>query len=284
MQRLFGSEISNLVFHFRDYILHKYQVELEIREEQTEYGIMLNVYIDPTHSHFSHIQQECQTFLANPFEPRYEQASWETGKINISVQTKIQSKCSLDVWRRKKFTVFITALCLCIYGLQILGFEHSILLFSHYPESLSDKSELWRYFSHSWVHLSPWHIMFNLTWWWIFAGEIEQKLGSISLIILYLFSAFISGFAQNIASGPVFFGLSGVVYAVLGYVLILDKFSHQRCFNLPQGFFTMLIVGIAFGFVSPLIGVSMGNTAHITGLVTGIILAFLTIFLTKKER
>lgn len=83
------------------------------------------------------------------------------------------------------------------------------------------------------------------------------------------------------ASGAAFFGLSGVVYAVLGYVLVLDKLSNQQKFHLPQGFFTMLLVGIAFGFVSPLIGVSMGNTAHITGLFTGVVLALLKIRVGK---
>ena len=44
-----------------------------------------------------------------------------------------------------------------------------------------------------------------------------------------------SGAVQNYFTGPAFFGLSGVVYAVLGYVLVVDKL-HPHSFDLPEGF------------------------------------------------
>lgn len=285
MHRLFGSEISNWTYHFRDYILQKYKVELTIKEEQTKHGIMLVAYVDSHCPVLAQIEQERNEFLRNPFDSRYEQSSWQTGQVEKREKIKwanwLPTLSFLEVGKKQKFTVFITALCLVIYFFQLIGFELPILLFTHYPEDAAQQGELWRYFSHSLVHLSPWHITFNLVWWWIFAGQIEQKCGTSQLVILYLVSAFLSGFAQNMVSGAAFFGLSGVVYAVLGYVLVLDKFSRQQTFHLPQGFFTMLLVGIAFGFVSPLIGVSMGNTAHITGLLTGVVLALLKIRVGK---
>ncbi|MCW9711267.1 rhomboid family intramembrane serine protease [Avibacterium sp. 21-586] len=285
MQRLFGSEISNFAFYFRDYIAQKYQVPLEVKEEQTKYGIMLAVYVAEDCPLLSQIEQERDEFLKRPFDAMYQQASWETGKIEQTDENKVRWKFpQFSQWKQQKFTVFLTALCLIIYLFQLLGFNQEILLATHYPEGYIEQSELWRYFTHSLVHLSPWHITFNLVWWWIFAGKIEQKFGTATLVLLYLLSAFISGFAQNIASGPAFFGLSGVVYAVLGYVLVFDKFSRLHPFHLPQGFFTMLLVGIAFGFVSPLIGVSMGNTAHITGLLSGIVLAGVKILFTKPQK
>ncbi|MFQ1022060.1 rhomboid family intramembrane serine protease [Avibacterium paragallinarum] len=285
MKRLFGSEISNFAFYFRDYIAQKYQVPLEVREEQTKYGIMLAVYVAEDCPLLSQIEQERDEFLRRPFDAMYQQASWETGKIEQADENKVRWKFpQFSQWKQQKFTVFLTALCLIIYLFQLLGFNQDILLATHYPEGYEEQSELWRYFTHSLVHLSPWHITFNLVWWWIFAGKIEQKFGTAALVLLYLLSAFISGFAQNMASGPAFFGLSGVVYAVLGYVLVLDKFSRQPPFHLPQGFFTMFLVGIAFGFVSPLIGVSMGNTAHITGLLTGVVLAGVKILFAKPQK
>ncbi|MFZ7305950.1 rhomboid family intramembrane serine protease [Avibacterium avium] len=286
MQYLFGSEIRNFAFHFRDYILAKYQRNLSVQEiSQQGQPAVFAVFADEDDPLFSKIEQEAQAFLQDPTHSRYQQASWETGKIEQADENKVRWKFpQFFQWKQQKFTVFLTALCLIIYFFQLLGFNQDILLATHYPDSYAEQSELWRYFTHSLVHLSPWHITFNLVWWWIFAGKIEQKFGSATLVLLYLLSAFISGFAQNMASGPAFFGLSGVVYAVLGYVLVLDKFSRQPPFHLPQGFFTMLLVGIVFGFVSPLIGVSMGNSAHITGLLTGVVLAGVKILFAKPQK
>lgn len=152
----------------------------------------------------------------------------------------------------------------------------------HYPAYPEQEGQIWRYVTHSLVHLSLWHIAFNLLWWWIFADMIERKFGSGKLILLYLLSAVISGVAQNFASGPAFFGLSGVVYAVLGFVFGVDRFGKSEPFNLPQGFFNMLLVGIGFGFISPLIDIQMGNSAHISGLIVGLAYGFLQAKSTQR--
>lgn len=172
-----------------------------------------------------------------------------------------------------KITLFITALCLLIYVGQNIGFDKSIMPALHYPADEAQKTEIWRYITHSLVHLSHLHILFNLSWFWIFGGMIERRFGPVKLLSLYLLSAFISGYVQNMVSGPAFFGLSGVVYAVLGYVLVRDKFN-KTLFDLPEGFFTMLLVGIGLGFISPFFGVEMGNAAHISGLILGMIWGF----------
>lgn len=187
-----------------------------------------------------------------------------------------------NILSQGKFTLFITALCVLIYFAQQVGFEDEIMYALHYPAYDEQNSELWRYFSHSLVHLSNLHILFNLSWFWIFGGMIERTFGTFKLLMLYLISAAISGYVQNYVSGPAFFGLSGVVYAILGYVFVRDKLNHHL-FDLPEGFFTMLLVGIALGFGSPLFGVEMGNAAHISGLVVGVVWGFFDSKLRKHS-
>lgn len=278
MQRLFGTEIRNLAWGFRDYVRAEYKVELILREETDRYGMkILSVYLPDNSPHTYSIQQETKRYLTNPFDTKYHQASWTDGDTKtVEMITPTVSRIqTLTGWRQIKFTVFLTALCLLIYLFEITGYEQSIMLFSHYPAEFGEDQQFWRYFSHTLVHLSPLHILFNLCWWWIFAGAIERHLGAFALITLYFLSGVISGVAQNCASGPAFFGLSGVVYAVMGFVFTADKFGKTQGTLLPQGFFTMLVIGILFGFVSPLIGVQMGNAAHISGLITGLICGFL---------
>ncbi|MGQ0287347.1 rhomboid family intramembrane serine protease [Pasteurellaceae bacterium 22721_9_1] len=174
-----------------------------------------------------------------------------------------------------KFTLFITALCGILFIFSHLIDFDVLINFFNFPIDYNEQQDYWRYFSHTLIHLSIMHIGFNLSWWWLFGGAIEKKFGTFSLVILYFLSAIISGFAQNWASGPLFFGLSGVVYAVMGFVFIVDKLNPHTQFDLPEGFFTMIIVGILFGFAAPLIDVAVGNAAHIAGLITGLAYGFL---------
>jgi membrane associated rhomboid family serine protease len=52
-------------------------------------------------------------------------------------------------------------------------------------------------------------------------------------------------------------------------------FSVPHSFDLPEGFFTMLLVGLVFGFISPLFGINIGNAAHISGFILGLVWGFL---------
>lgn len=234
-----------------------------------------------THRTFLAIEQETEVFLTEWLERKNAQA-WQNGVSSINVHHEVPSDNSqansrfsfVSYFQQQKITVFLTALCALIYLFMFLGFAEPLLLLTHFPAEAEQEGEIWRYLSHTLVHLSNMHILFNLTWWWIFGGAIERQLGSIKLLQIYLLAGVITGVAQNVASGPAFFGLSGVVYAVLGYVFVLDKLNKQTDFDLPDGFFYMLVVGILLGFAGPLVDINIGNTAHISGLLVGMLLAF----------
>ncbi|MCQ9123738.1 rhomboid family intramembrane serine protease [Rodentibacter caecimuris] len=178
----------------------------------------------------------------------------------------------------------ITAICVIVYLLQQLGFEESIMEIFHYPVYFDQDGELWRYITHTFVHLSNIHIIANLSWFWLFGSVIERYFGGGKLFLIFLVSAIVSGIVQNYFSGAGFFGLSGVVYAVLGYVFVVDKLN-ANIFNLPKGFFTMLLVGLIFGFISPLFNIYIGNAAHISGFIVGLFWGFIDskIYLNRVE-
>ena len=70
----------------------------------------------------------------------------------------------------QKITFILTALCAVIYLLQNVGFEEPIMDLFHYPAYSWEDQEVWRYFTHAIVHLSVPHILFNLSWFWLFGG------------------------------------------------------------------------------------------------------------------
>lgn len=183
-----------------------------------------------------------------------------------------------------KFTLFITALCVILYVLtSAIDVDGIIVSWMNFPAYMNEIDQYWRYFSHSLIHLSLIHITFNLSFWYLFGSAIEKTFGSFVLLLLYLIAAITSGFAQNYVSGPWFFGLSGVVFAVMGFVLTANYSAQRPLFDLPQGFITMILINIVIGFISPLVGIQIGNSAHISGLIVGLLMGYICGYV-KKER
>ena len=121
----------------------------------------------------------------------------------------------------QKITFILTALCAVIYLLQNVGFEEPIMDLFHYPAYSWEDQEVWRYFTHAIIHLSVPHILFNLSWFWLFGGAIERRFGSFHFLLLVLVSAAVSGAVQNYFTGPSFFrviwrGVCGVRLCVGG--------------------------------------------------------------------
>ncbi len=281
MELLFATEFAKFAWQFRDYIQQKYQLTLEIipleipGESQPFYG----AFLAKEHPLFAQLQQEAKNF--QPFNQQVQNASWEVGHTSTPAISFHLPKIHWRTLCPIKFTFFITCLCALIYLGEVCSFAEPIMQWAHFPAFEAQQREFWRYFSHAFVHLSFWHIGFNLVFWWLFAGAIERQCGSFFLFFLTLSSAFLSGFVQNYFSGFAFFGLSGVVYAVLGFVLLSDKFAQN--FALPEGFFMMVIVGILLGFLAPIIHIQMGNAAHISGLLVGLFCASLYLLYQKRR-
>ncbi|TCJ98855.1 GlpG protein [Volucribacter psittacicida] len=281
MKLLLQSEIGALALHFRDYIRNKYGIELIL--EQTEQGDRL--YIEEDNPYFADILQEREQFLQNPFDSRYEQASWQAGDIGFNVSQKKGGLFLVNfLWQYcPPFTLLISLVCIGLYLLSFFIGDEPIFLAMHYPAYSGEEWQLWRYISHSLVHLSLPHLLLNLTFWIYLGHIIEKNLGWWRLCVLYLSFALFSGIAQNWANGPAFFGLSGVVYGLMGYALVLDRFAKQSWFILPSGFTLMIIVGLISGFVAPWLGINVGNAAHISGLICGLIAGGITLFYQRLK-
>ncbi len=116
------------------------------------------------------------------------------------------------------FAWAILLICIAVFILQNLLGNQPVMIWLAWPCDPSLQLEAWRYFSHAFMHFSLMHILFNLLWWWYLGGAVEKRIGSGKLVVITVISALLSGFVQHQFSGPWFGGLSGVVYALMGYV------------------------------------------------------------------
>jgi len=152
-------------------------------------------------------QLEVKRFLAEPTHPRYMEASWQSGRADARID---YSKGMTD-----PVTDF----------LHQAAFHPTLAQFTDW--------QAWRYFTPAFIHFSVLHLVFNLLWWWYLGGQIEQRLGSGKLLILLLVGAALPNLAEFFASGPLFGGLSGVVYALLGYCWLRSKLQPACGLTLP---------------------------------------------------
>lgn len=133
--------------------------------------------------------------------------------------------------------------------------------------------ELWRLISPIFVHFSLLHIVFNLLWVWIVGTRVEILQGRPALFGLVLFSGVLSNLAQFYISGPLFGGMSGVVFALLGYSWFWDRRNPGHSFGLPPALLGFMVVWLVLGYTGVLESMGFGaiaNTAHLAGLLAGL--------------
>ncbi|MBE2894466.1 rhomboid family intramembrane serine protease [Spirabiliibacterium falconis] len=274
MHHVLSTDSHELALRFRDYAKLQFGITLDVIGGQPHFDVVCDVPLNDALA--SQLHEAVQSFIHNPHAPQFVQASWTQGQTDEPTALSLFSIPSIiDELRRAPLTLLITALCLVVYALQFLLGNVVVFNALHYPDTATQYHEIWRFISHALVHLSFSHLAFNLTWWFIFASRIEQKCGSWKILQLFLSCACLSGIVQNGISGAAFFGLSGVVYGVLGYIYTLHRLDPQHRFTLPTGFVYMIVVGIVIGFAAPLYGIQVGNAAHISGLVIGILSGWL---------
>lgn len=235
---------------------------------------------------FSQAQAEFDLFIKAPFEQKYQQAAWqhgETVKLNSSDTTLIANFKENFLAHAGLVTLLVFAICWVVFIGSELGFAQSIFSeLRFYPSISLDAflAEPWRVLGPAFFHFSWLHIVFNTMWWWQIGGSIEEKLGKGTLINLLLISAIVSNLGQFLVSGANFGGLSGVVYALVGFVWWYGYLAPEKGLSLSKPIIGFLLFWLLLGFIDVL-PVNVANTAHLLGLISGCLLA---VFSVKSSR
>jgi len=166
---------------------------------------------------------------------------------------------------------------------------NSDLVLDYFFISLSDSTDwaglteissgqIWRLVSPIFLHFSIIHIVFNMLGVYLLGGVIEILQGKLLLVLLVILTAVVSNLIQYFVAGSLFGGMSGVVYALFGYIwvqgLTNDKFGYQLMKPLVVLMLGSFVVTFFVSWIGAfkLFNVSIANTAHTAGLLSGIIL------------
>ncbi|HEV2294335.1 MAG TPA: rhomboid family intramembrane serine protease [Tepidisphaeraceae bacterium] len=145
------------------------------------------------------------------------------------------------------------------------------------------RGQVWRLITPIFLHFGPIHLIFNMFWLFDLGGQIERARGSLFLAALVLAGAIVPNLAEYFWSGPLFGGMSGVVYALFGYVWIKGKYEPHLNMGVSQQTVLIMMVWLVICMIG-VMGQNIANAAHLIGLMVGVAMAYGPIELRRMRR
>jgi GlpG protein len=212
-------------------------------------------------------EQEVQRFVREPYHARYREAAWQQEKPTSWHSTSDSGLLTELMLQAQPLMLLVTVLTVGVFLLYWFAVPVEILLSFEWPWQ---RGQVWRLITPVLLHFSVLHLLFNLAWWWYLGGRLEHRYGVGKLAILLFSGALIPNVLQAMVSGAEFGGLSGVTYALIGYLWLRERgFEDQSQVAVSNGLFIFMLCWLVLGFTN-LFGLNTANLAHLGGLLVGL--------------
>lgn len=130
----------------------------------------------------------------------------------------------------------------------------------------------WGMFSANLLHADFIHLAFNGVWLLRFGRALEHGLGRMRFLLFTVAAAWVSSAAELSWSGAPGIGLSGIVYAYFGYLVVNRRADHAYALALTKPIAVLFFVWLVACFALTYTGVlPVANFAHLGGLVVGLL-------------
>jgi rhomboid protease GluP len=177
--------------------------------------------------------------------------------------------------RKPWLTWLMVAACLTVFaGVRLSGDEATWEHFARWGAPPSTKiwhGAYWGLVTSAFVHFEIWHLAFNLYWLWVFGRVVEAAIGPLRWLAFFVGAAIVGSSAELAAAGETGIGLSGVIYAVFGFLWVSRRRRPEfaavvplSTANLFLGWFVFCVLATRSGFFQ------VANAAHAGGLAFGL--------------
>lgn len=140
------------------------------------------------------------------------------------------------------------------------------------------RGQVWRLVTPNFVHGDLFHLLFNMMWLHYLGGQYEHLRGRFRFLRFILTAALVSVLALTFVDQAVGGGMSGVNYALFGYIWMRCRFAPQEGYHITT--WTVYLMVAWFLYCFSMSGVA--NGAHAFGLGYGLILGILPVMLKKR--
>ena len=195
----------------------------------------------------------------------------------LKLTTDIEQKSVKDaakankVFTKKKpyITYILIAINVIIFMLSnILGIHGFILdMFCLHGPSVRN-GEIYRVISSVFLHADIIHLLFNCYALYAIGTEVENYLGRIKFLIIYLLSGVFGSLLSITLGNHASVGASGAIFGLMGSLLYFGY--HYRVYlgqTLKSQIFPLIILNLTYGFMVS----GIDNFAHIGGLSGGVL-------------
>jgi GlpG protein len=260
------------------------------------------------HHRITHFEDAQQLWIANPDEAEFVIEHFKRWRSGESLESSLERPGpQISSRARLSLAWYLTPVTLSLIGLSLLltllsGFGDNrewLHLFSFVDftfkgqylvfqtvDGLLQGGEWWRFVTPIFLHFSLLHLVFNLLWTWELGRRVELLQGRMSLFWLTLVIGVLSNLAQFMMTGPLFGGLSGVIFGLMGYTWLWDRLSTRQRFGLPPTLMTFMMIWLLLGISGLIERLGFGaiaNTAHLVGLLSGLACVGPAIWLQRRR-
>lgn len=180
--------------------------------------------------------------------------------------------------------VWMTLLGLSVAVSLITGFgtaDFGDILMIWDLRQLTQIHQYWRPFTANFLHLGTIHLLLNMLWLAYLGGMIERRRPIWVLLLLVLgcgsiglmSEVLIQKFVYGSVTAPS--GMSGAVYALLGYIFMISTRVPRSGFELEERLMMWMFAWIPVGFVLSYMEIMpIANWAHLGGLFAGALVGY----------
>ncbi len=258
--------------------------------------------------HIPKAREAFSVFEQNPADPLFADATRQAVEARQKAE-KLDRQYRKNVrdlsttWdrvslRRRPLTMLLVGVCV---GLYLAGksselvndwfLEHLRFFPRMNPNDLPHgldaihRGEIWRLITPIFLHVDFLHLLFNMWALLILGTIIETRRGTLKLLVMIVLSALCSNIVQYLFDILIdqalipWVGISGVVYALFGYLWIKGQVEPEAGMVLHHSTVRIILLWLMLGFVFslPLPGggvIRMANGAHLGGLIMGMLFGF----------
>jgi GlpG protein len=253
---------------------------------------------------------ELAAYQKNPRDPKYQAVAGEARKLRREAEQsrREHEKKSIDLrnrwasersFRRIPVTQCLIAISIAVFlgtggGSLRVPFTQTLQFASIHPARSLDaprdpwtlikgriesnvvndlkRGEVWRPLTPIFLHFGLFHIFFNMWAMLQLGAPMELRRGSLKLLLFTICSGVVSNAVQYFYSeSPLFGGMSGVVFAIFGYVWMKGIYAPELGLGLNRQSVIFMLIFLFVTSTGSFGMIQFANAEHIGGLIFGIL-------------